>query len=76
MKQNLSSIFWDHYNDLMTLSDSTTLKLAIKDIVVSSGIKEIDKRRIFLNISSLETLSSLQRYLTNSMLQYQGMKVR
>ena len=76
MKQNLSSIFWDHYNDLMSLKDLNTLKIAIKDIVVSSGIKEMDKRRIFLNISSLETLSSLQKYLTNSMLQYQGMGVK
>jgi ABC-type lipoprotein release transport system permease subunit len=74
--KSISSIFFNRYNDLMSLKDPTTLKLAIKDIVVSSGIKEIDKRRIFLNISSLETLSSLQRYLTNSMLQYQGMGVR
>lgn len=60
----------------MSLTDSNTLKLAIKDIVVASGIKEMDKRRIFMNISSLETLSSLQKYLTNSMLQYQGMGVK
>jgi hypothetical protein len=60
----------------MSLTDLNSLKLAIKDIVVNSSIKEMDKRRIFLNISSLESLSSLQRYLTNSMLQYQGMGLK
>ena len=74
--KNISSIFFKHFNDLMSLKDSNSLKLAIKDIVISSEIKEMDKRRIFLNISSLDSLSSLQRYLTNSMLQYQGMGLK
>jgi hypothetical protein len=60
----------------MSFKDSNSLKIAIKDIVVNSSIKEMDKRRIFLNISSLDNLSSLQRYLTNSMLQYQGMGLK
>ena len=60
----------------MSLKDSNSLKLAIKDIVNNSSIKEMDKRRIFLNLSSLDSLQSLQRYLTNSMLQYQGMGLK
>lgn len=60
----------------MSYQDLNSLKIAIKDIVVNSSIKEMDKRRIFLNISSLDNLSSLQRYLTNSMLQYQGMGLK
>jgi len=74
--KNISSIFLKHFNDLMSLKDLNSLKLAIKDIVISSEIKEMDKRRIFLNISSLDSLPSLQRYLTNSMLQYQGMGLK
>ena len=74
--KNISSIFLNHFNDLMSLKDSNSLKLAIKDIVNNSSIKEMDKRRIFLNLSSLDSLQSLQRYLTNSMLQYQGMGLK
>lgn len=74
--KNISSIFLNHFNDLMSLTDLNSLKIAIKDIVVNSSIKEMDKRRIFLNISSLDSLQSLQRYLTNSMLQYQGMGLK
>lgn len=74
--KNISSIFLKHFNDLMAFTETNSLKLAIKDIVVNSSIKEMDKRRIFLNISSLETLPSLQKYLTNSMFQYQGMGLK
>lgn len=74
--KNISSIFFKHFNDLMSYQDLNSLKIAIKDIVSNSSIKEMDKRRIFLNLSSLDNLSSLQRYLTNSMLQYQGMGLK
>jgi hypothetical protein len=59
----------------MGINCSVSLKQAIWDLTSSSSIKEIDKRKIYLDIKPLETLEQIQRYLTNSMLKYQGLGV-
>jgi hypothetical protein len=74
MKHPLS-IFFDHYNSLMEISDSSALKSSIQTLVRVSSIKEMDKRKIFRDLGQLESRLSLQSYLTNSMLKYQGMGV-
>jgi hypothetical protein len=75
MKQ-ITSIFLEHYNSLTSIQCPISLKQAILDITNRSKIKEIDKRKIKLDISQLDSLVQLQRYLTNSMLKYQGMGLK
>ena len=75
MNKSITSIFFKHYNSLMDITCSLSLKEAIKDLTSSSGIKEMDKRKISLELNSLDTLEDLQRYLTNAMLKYQGLGV-
>ena len=74
--KNIQSIFYAHYNRLTNIQCPISLKEAISDLTTRSEIKEIDKRRIKLDISKLSTLVQLQRYLTNSMLKYQGMGLK
>jgi len=74
--KNIQSIFYDHYNRLTGITCPISLKAAIVDISERSKIKDIDKRRIKLDVSGLSTLVQLQRYLTNSMLKYQGMGLK
>ena len=72
MKQ-ISSIFLMHFNQLMDIQNCEDLKAKIKEIVETSSIKQLDKRKITLDISPLNSTRSLQFYLTNSMLKYGGM---
>jgi hypothetical protein len=72
MKQ-ISSIFLKHFNQLMEIQNCEDLKAKI---VETSSIKQLDKRKITLDISPLDSTRSLQFYLTNSMLKYGGMGVR
>lgn len=74
MKQ-ISSIFLKHFNQLMEIQSCEELKNKIKEIVESSSIKQLDKRKIALDLSTLDSIRSLQFYLTNSMLKYGGMGV-
>lgn len=69
----ITSIFLEHYNTLVGISCPVSLKQAILDITSRSKIKDIDKRKIQIDVSKLESTYQLQRYLTNSMLKYQGM---
>jgi hypothetical protein len=76
MKTSIHSIFWKHYNNLMDIPCSVSLKQAIWDLTSSPDIKEMDKRKIYLDVKPLESLEQIQRYLTNSMLKYQGLGVQ
>ena len=76
MKKQQASIFLDHYNTLMSAQDSTELKTQLMSIVNESKINQMDKRRIMMDVAPLETLKSLQFYLTNSMLKYSGLGVK
>lgn len=73
----ITSIFFDHYNNLMEITDSSLLTDQILSITKSSRIKDLDKRKIALQVEPLkDNLQKLQKYLTNSMLRYQGMRVK
>ena len=74
--KQISSIFMQHFNQLMEIQSCEELKNKIKEIVNTSSINQLDKRKITIDISPLESLRSLQFYLTNSMLKYGGMGVR
>ena len=74
--KQISSIFLKHFNQLMEIQSSEELKGKIKEIVESSSIKELDKRKIAFDISSLNSTHSLQFYLANSMLKYEGMGLK
>ena len=69
----ITSIFLVHYNALVGISCPVSLRQAILDITNRSKIKDIDKKKIQIDVSKLESTYQLQRYLTNSMLKYQGM---
>ena len=75
MKQ-ISSIFTKHFNELMEIQNSEELKDRVINMVKASGIKELDKRKIVLDIMPLGTTKSLQSYVTNSILKYNGIGVK
>jgi len=52
------------------LSDAKEL---IIDHIKSSGIKEIDKKRILFNISEINNLQRLWQYTSNLILKYEGL---
>ena len=61
----------------MDISDPSILTEQIKSITNKSKIKDMDKRKILFQVEPLkDNLQRLQTYLTNSMLQYQGMGVK
>ena len=61
----------------MEISEPSILTEEIKNITKNSSIKDMDKRKILFQVEPLkDNLSRLQTYLTNSMLQYQGMGVK
>lgn len=76
MKSHSSSIFVQHYNTLMGINEPQELETAILNIVNTSRINEVDKRKIKMNVASYQqNLYKLQYYLTNSMLMFQGLGV-
>jgi chromosome condensin MukBEF MukE localization factor len=72
--KNVTSIFTQHYNDLMQISDAQELEQRIQTIVNESKINEFDQRKVLNDVRKVNNnLLKLQMYLTNSMLKYQGL---
>jgi hypothetical protein len=73
MKQ-LTSIFQKNYNELMSIQDVDTLKDSVSN--VTQGINAVDRNKVLRTLQTLNTLTAVQMYITNSMFKYQGMGVR
>ena len=54
MKKHSSSIFVQHYNTLMGINEPQELETAILNIVNTSRINEVDKRKIKMNVASYQ----------------------
>lgn len=72
MKQ-LNSIFQSHYNNLMQITVTQQLKETVLNLVQQSKINPVDRNKVVRTISNLNNLNTLQIYVTNSMLKYQGL---
>lgn len=75
-KKEPISFFTDHYNELMGLGAANELYIRILTLTEASKINREDKMRIKRDIAQIcDDLPALQRYVTNSMLKYQGQGV-
>ena len=76
IKKEPVSFFFDHYNTLMQVPEAVVLYQTILTLTEASKINREDKMRIKRDIAQIqEDLHGLQRYVTNSMLKYQGQGV-
>jgi len=66
-------MFTAKYNELMNVSDVDELKQKLLTIVKEANDGAMISRKITLNVVGINSLLSLQKYVTNSMLRYQGM---
>jgi len=73
MSNKIVSMFTAKYNELMNVSDVDELKQKLLTIVKEANDGAMISRKITLNVVGINSLLSLQKYVTNSMLRYQGM---
>lgn len=67
------SVFTKHYNDLMSIQDVDSLKSEITK--VTQNINAADRSKVLRTLQTLNSLISVQKYVTNSMFKFQGMGV-
>lgn len=73
MSNKIVSMFTAKYNELMTVGNVDELKQKLLTIVKEANDGAMISRKITLNVVGINSLLSLQKYVTNSMLRYQGM---
>ena len=71
-----TSVFFEHYERLVCISDLDLLKESILDLVEQIDMEDMDKRKIRLDVNRFKSRVQLQSYLTNSMLKFQGLGVK
>ena len=73
MKIQIKSIFEQISEKVFVAKDLKQAQQMIVEFVESKGINDKDKQMILKNTNDCKTLTKLQSYICNSLLQYEGM---
>ena len=74
-KVQIKSVFEQIAQQVFTMKDANTAKLFITEFITSKGINGVDKNIIVNNVTKCNNINQIQRYVCNSLLQYEGMGV-
>ena len=75
MRVQIKSIFEQIAEQVFKMTDATKAKTFIVEFVTEKGINDNDKRTILNNVENLKSIAQIQRYICNSLLQYEGLGV-
>jgi ribosome biogenesis protein Nip4 len=75
MRVQIKSIFEQIAEQVFKMTDATKAKTFITEFVNEKSINDDDKRTILNNIENLKSIAQIQRYICNSLLQYEGLGV-
>ena len=75
MRVQIKSIFEQIAEQVFKMTDATKAKTFIIDFVNEKNINDDDKRTILNNIEKLKSITQIQKYICNSLLQYEGLGV-
>ena len=75
MRVKIKSIFEQIAEQVFKMTDPAKAKTFIVEFVNEKNINDDDKRTILNNIENLKSIAHIQRYICNSLLQYEGLGV-
>jgi GTPase SAR1 family protein len=75
MRVQIKSIFEQIAEQVFKMTDAIKAKNFITEFVTEKGINDNDKQAILDNIKNLKSVTQIQRYICNSLLQYEGLGV-
>lgn len=71
----IKSVFEQIATNVFTMKDVNQAKVFITEFITSKGINGVDKNIIVNNVNKCTNINAIQRYVCNSLLQYEGMGV-
>jgi hypothetical protein len=74
-KVQIKSVFEQIAQQVFTMKDVNQAKVYITEFITSKGINGVDKNIIVNNVTKCSNINQIQRYVCNSLLQYEGMSV-
>jgi len=69
----IKSVFEQIAAEVFIMRDINKAKSFIVEFITSKGINGIDKNVIVNNVNKCTNINAIQRYVCNSLLQYEGM---
>ena len=75
MRVQIKSIFEQIAEQVFKMTDATKAKTFIVEFINEKNINDEDKRTILNNVENLKSIAQIQRYICNSLLQYEGLGV-
>jgi hypothetical protein len=75
-KVQIKSIFEQIAEKVFVMRNIKEIKIYVKDFVEGKNINEVDKKIILNNVEKCNNIHSVQKYICNSLLKYEGMSVK
>ena len=74
-KVQIKSIFEQIAEKVFVMNNINEIKSFVKSFVEGKNINNVDKNIILMNVVKCKNVPSVQRYICNSLLKYEGMSV-
>ena len=74
-KVQIKSIFEQIAEKVFVMNNINEIKSFVKSFVEGKNINNVDKNIILMNVDKCKNVPSVQRYICNSLLKYEGMSV-
>ena len=71
----IKSVFEQIAAEVFIMRDTNKAKAFISEFITSKGINGVDKNIIVNNVNKCTNINAIQRYVCNSLLQYEGLSV-
>ncbi len=75
-KVQIKSIFEQIAEKAFSMTNLQEIKTFVTEFVESKNINNVDKNTILTNVDKCRNVQAIQKYICNSLLQYEGMGVR
>lgn len=76
MKIKIKSVLEEIAPQVFQVKDLNEAKNIIINHINSKGIKDEDKKVITINVSQLNNINAVHRYMANSLLKYEGLGIK
>ena len=75
-KVQIKSIFEQIAEKAFSMTNLQEIKTFVTEFVESKDINSVDKNTILINVDKCRNVQAVQRYICNSLLQYENLGVR
>lgn len=74
-RHKIESVITQRITEIYSATDIVTAKELLRNLLIESKIKDIDKDKMLAELNKITTLKQIQFYATNCMFKFEGLGI-